>query len=181
MKFTETIIPGGYVVDLQKIGDERGFFARAFCKKEFEENQLESDVVQANLSYNTNEGTLRGLHFQTAPVLETKFIRCIRGSILDVIVDLRADSPTFLQHLKVELNSENRKALFLPAMVAHGFQTLSDDTEVMYLVSGFYSPEHERGLRADDPVLSIDWPLPITCQSDKDANWPLITPDTRSF
>lgn len=176
MIFTDTAISGATIVDLEKIGDERGFFARIFCQNEFDTHKLASTVVQSNLSYNTQAGTVRGLHYQIAPALETKLVRCIRGRVIDVIVDLRPDSPSYLQHIEVELTSTNRRALYVPALVAHGFQTLCDDTELMYMVSGAYSPQHERGLRADDPALSIDWPLPIKVQSDKDAAWPLITP-----
>ncbi len=178
MEFQTTRIDGAYLVDLKKIGDERGFFARAFCQHEFEAQHLNSNVVQANMSFNSAKGTVRGMHYQVAPALETKLVRCIRGSIVDTIVDMRPDSPTYLNHLTVELDAENRRALFVPAMCAHGFQTLEDDTEVMYLVSGFYTPDCERGLRADDPALNIAWPLPVANRSDKDAQWPLIKNST---
>lgn len=178
MEFQTTRIDGAYLVDLKKIGDERGFFARAFCQHEFEAQHLNGNVVQANMSFNSAKGTVRGMHYQVAPALETKLVRCIRGSIVDTIVDMRPDSPTYLNHLTVELDAENRRALFVPAMCAHGFQTLEDDTEVMYLVSGFYTPDCERGLRADDPALNIAWPLPVANRSDKDAQWPLIKNST---
>ena len=174
MNFKETKLKGAFIVDLAKIEDERGFFARAFCKKEFKTLGMNGDVVQANMSFNTYAGTLRGMHYQVDPAPETKLVRCIRGSIVDVIVDLRADSPTFLKHISVELTAENRTALFVPANFAHGFQTAEDDTEVIYLVSGYYTPECERGLRHDDPALSIEWPHPVEHLSDKDKQWPLL-------
>lgn len=181
MIFTSTPIAGSYIIDLDKISDDRGFFARAFCQKEFTDNQINGNVVQTNLSFNTTKGTVRGMHFQVAPALETKLVRCIRGSIVDVIVDMRPESATYLQHYKMELNCENRRALFVPAMVAHGFQTLVDNSEIMYHVSGFYTPALERGLRADDPALGVDWPLPIVIQSDKDERWPLISPGSEHY
>lgn len=174
MKITPTAIDGAFIVDITKIGDDRGFFARIFCRDTFEKEGLNGDVVQANLSFNAEKATVRGLHYQVEPALETKFVRCTSGSVADVMVDLRPDSPTYLQHQIIELSSENRRALFVPAMVAHGFQTLSDNTEFLYMVSGVYSPENERGLRADDPALGIDWPLPILNRSLKDEVWPLL-------
>lgn len=174
MKFTETALEGAWIVDLERLEDERGFFARSFCRKELDQLGMNSDVVQANISFNTNKGTLRGMHFQVAPALETKLVRCIRGSIIDIVVDMRECSPTYRQHIAVELTAENRRALFVPAHFAHGFQTLEDNTEVMYLVSGFYTPDCERGLRFNDPVLNIQWPLPVDHLSDKDAQWPLL-------
>ncbi|MFK7997009.1 MAG: dTDP-4-dehydrorhamnose 3,5-epimerase [Granulosicoccus sp.] len=175
MKFQKTPIEGVYVVDLNRLEDERGFFARAFCQAEFEEHGLNSNIVQANTSFNRYAGTLRGMHYQVAPALETKFVRCIRGAIHDVIVDLRPDSPTYREHFGIDLTADNRTALFVPANFAHGFQTLEDDSEVFYLVSGAYTPECERGLRHDDPMLSIQWPRAVSSQSEKDANWPLLT------
>ena len=176
MKFIDTGLAGAYIVELDKLSDGRGFFARAYCQKEFESHGIDNAIVQANLSFNETKGTRRGLHYQSAPALESKFIRCISGSIIDVLVDVRPHSPTYLQHIKVELNADNRRALFAPAMFAHGFQTLADNTEILYMVSGFYSAENECGLHADDPSLGIDWPLPVTVQSDKDSQWPLIKP-----
>ena len=176
MKFIETALAGAYIVELDRISDGRGFFARAYCQQEFESQGIENAIVQANLSFSEIKGTRRGLHYQTAPALENKFVRCISGGIMDVLVDLRPGSPTYLQHLKIELNEDNRLAMFVPAMFAHGFQTLADETEILYMVSGFYSAENECGLRADDPSLGIDWPLPVTVQSEKDNQWPLIKP-----
>lgn len=174
MIFTKTALAGAVIVDLNRIEDERGFFARAFCQNEFDNASLNGTVVQANMSFNQHAGTIRGMHYQVAPALETKFVRCIRGSIVDVIVDLRADSSTYLQHIAVELSAENRTALFVPANFAHGFQTLQDDSEVLYMVSGFYTPECERGLRHNDPALGINWPSPVEHISDKDGKWPLL-------
>ena len=174
MQFTATELEGAMIVDLQRLEDERGFFARSFCRREFEQLAMNSDVVQANVSYNVNKGTLRGMHYQVAPAPETKLVRCTRGSIVDVIVDMRESSPTYRQHIQVELTAQNHRALFVPANFAHGFQTLEDDSEVMYLVSGFYTPECERGLRFNDPALNIQWPVPVEHISDKDRQWPLL-------
>lgn len=174
MNFKETELKGAFIVDLARIEDERGFFARVFCKDEFAESGLNSDVVQANMSFNVYAGTLRGMHYQVDPAPETKLIRCVRGSIVDVIVDLRPDSPTYLQHIQITLTAENRTALFVPANFAHGFQTLEDNSEVLYLVSGMYTPSCERGLRFDDPALAIPWPLSTKHISAKDKQWPLL-------
>jgi len=171
MKFTETKIDGVYVVELEPIGDERGFFARSFCSKEFAEMGLDDNFVQCNFNFNQAAGTLRGLHFQIDPAREAKLVRCTRGAIVDVALDLRESSSTYLQHVMVELNADNRKALYVPKHFAHGFQTLVDDTEVTYQVSEFYAPEAERGLRFDDPKLAIRWPKEATNLSPKDANW----------
>jgi dTDP-4-dehydrorhamnose 3,5-epimerase len=176
MQFTPTPLAGACIIDLQRLEDERGFFARAFCQREFEELGINSSVVQANVSFNRCKGTLRGMHYQVAPALETKLVRCTRGAIIDVIVDLREDSSTYLQHITVELNAENHRALFVPENFAHGFQTLEDNTEVMYMVSGFYTPTCERGLRYSDPLLGIDWPATVVHLSDKDSQWPLLQP-----
>lgn len=172
MRFIETGLDGAWIVELEERVDERGFFARAFCQAEFEEHGIEADVRQANVSYNHLAGTLRGMHYQVPPAAETKFIRCVNGAIHDVIVDLRPDSPTYLQHVGVELSATNRRALYVPGLFAHGFLTLTDDAEVLYLVGEFYTPGHERGIRHDDPALKIDWPRPVTVISDKDASWP---------
>lgn len=174
MIFTPTPIPDVFIVDLEPRQDDRGFFARAFCREEFAAAGLEPHVEQANISFNYRAGTLRGMHFQVAPHAETKLIRCTRGAIVDTIVDMRSGSPTRLQHVSVELSAENRRALFAPAYFAHGYQTLEDDTEVTYMVSGAYAPDAERGLRHDDPALGLSWPLPVTDTSPKDAAWPLL-------
>lgn len=165
---------GAFIVDLDRISDERGFFARSFCVDEMSGAGLISDVVQCNLSFSKEKGTIRGMHYQQDPAPETKLVRCTSGAIVDIIVDLRSDSPTFMQHVAVELTAENRQALFVPRYFAHGFQTLQDNTEVMYLVSERYTPASEAGLRHDDPALGLNWPLPVSALSDKDANWPLI-------
>lgn len=174
MQFTATKLDGAFIVELDRIEDERGFFARSFCRRELDQLGMNSDVVQANVSFNKNKATLRGMHYQVAPAPETKLVRCTRGAIVDIIVDMRDTSPTYRQHIAVELSADNHRALFVPANFAHGFQTLQDDSEVMYLVSGYYTPECERGLRFNDPALDIQWPLAVEHISDKDANWPLL-------
>lgn len=174
MKFTETSLKGAYVIDLDLRSDHRGFFARIFCQQELKEYGLNSNIVQCNLSFNREKGTLRGLHYQKPPVTEAKLIRCVRGAIYDVIVDMRPDSPTYLQSFGVELSADNRRALYIPEMFAHGYQTLEDGTEALYSVSEFYTPCAESGLRYDDPVLGIDWPLPAVEVSEKDLSWPLL-------
>ena len=178
MRFTETKLAGAYIVDLSPHADERGFFARTFDAKLFEERGINPVIAQANLSYNRHKGTLRGMHMQVAPALESKFIRCVRGALYDVIVDMRPDSPTYLEHIGVELTAENRRALFVPESFAHGFQTLADETDAFYEVGQFYTPGTERGFRHDDPAFGIEWPLPVTTISDKDASWDLLKPET---
>ncbi|MCD0162676.1 dTDP-4-dehydrorhamnose 3,5-epimerase [Deinococcus sp. 6YEL10] len=175
MIFRETALPGAFTVDIQEHRDERGLFARTFCAQEFEAHGLNPLTVQTNLSFNARAGTLRGLHYQLPPAAETKLVRCTRGAVLDVIVDLRPESPTYLQHVAVELSADNRRALFVPQRFAHGYQTLTDDAEVSYQVSEYYQPGAERGLRFDDPALGIRWPLPPGAVSVKDAAWPLLT------
>lgn len=175
MIFNETSIQGVYVIDLEQLQDDRGFFARTFCKQEFEERGLQPVVAQCSLSFNYKKGTLRGIHFQIPPVTEAKLVRCTQGAIYDVIVDLRVGSPTYLSHLATELTAENRRLLYVPEMFAHGFQTLTDDTEVAYQITEFYTPGYARGLRYNDPKLAIDWPLPVTTISNKDTNWPLLS------
>jgi len=171
MKFESTEIAGLYTIDLHKIEDERGFFARAFCKEEFESMDLEPNVIQANMSFNKVAGTIRGMHFQQSPYQETKFIRCLSGSIYDVVIDLRKDSSTYLKTFGIELTSENRTALFIPKDFAHGFITLQDNTEVMYLVSQMYVPGAEKGIRWNDPQFAIKWPIEPIKISAKDASW----------
>lgn len=174
MRFTETALSGAYTVDLEPHRDDRGFFARAFCANEFAEHGLKAETAQANLSYNHRRGTVRGMHFQVPPATETKFIRCLRGAIYDVIVDLRAGSDTYGQWVGVELTEDNGRALYVPELFAHGFQTLADDTLVYYQVGEFYTPGTERGLRHNDPALGIAWPEAAKVISDKDASWPLL-------
>lgn len=158
VRFTETIVQGAYIVDIEPIEDERGFFARAWCQDEFGERGLCSTFVQCNISWNTKQGTLRGMHYQAEPYQETKLVRCTRGAIYDVVVDLRPDMSTFKKWAAVELSADNRRMLYVPEGVAHGFQTLTDDTEVFYLMSVFFHPECSRGVRWDDPAFGIRWP-----------------------
>ena len=172
MIFSPTPIPGAFIVDLELKSDDRGFFARAFCAAEFEAHALDPAVSQCNMSYNHRRGTLRGLHYEGTSA--TKFFRCLRGAVFDVIVDMRPDSPTFLEHFGIELSDDNRRALYVPPVCGHGYQALTDGAEVIYHVSEPYAPDRERGLRYDDPVLAIRWPLPVSVISDKDRSWPLI-------
>ena len=174
MIFTRTDIEGVAIIDLDLKGDDRGFFARTFCREEFMAHGLEPLVEQCNVAYNHKKGTLRGMHMQIAPHPEAKYVRCIRGAILDIIVDMRPGSPTRLQHVAVELSADNRRGLYIPPYFAHGYQTLTDDTEVTYQVSGAYASAAERGLRHDDPALGLSWPLPVAVISDKDRSWPLL-------
>lgn len=174
MIFTSTKLPGAFIIDLEEKSDARGFFARTFCADEFTDHGLKPTVAQCNLSFNHKKGTLRGMHYQILPAAETKLIRCTQGAIYDVIVDMRPESPTYLSHIGVELTAENRRALYVPEMFAHGYQALTDSAEVVYQVGEFYTPGYERGLRYDDPILGISWPLNATEMSDKDRNWPLL-------
>jgi len=171
MLFTETTLRGAFIVDLEPIEDDRGYFARAFCKHEFEAHGLNTVIAQANVAYNTRSGTVRGMHFQYPPAAESKFVRCTRGAILDAIVDLRPESETYLQHVAVELSAGSGRALYVPERFAHGYQTIEDETETSYLVGEFYSPENEGGLPYDDLRLGLEWPLPVTELSDKDRSW----------
>jgi dTDP-4-dehydrorhamnose 3,5-epimerase len=172
VRLVPTEVSGAYIVELEERMDERGFFARAFCVDEFGAVGLETKVAQANISYNRHAGTIRGLHWQAAPALEAKYFRCTRGAAHHVAVDVRPDSSTYLRHVAVELSASNRVGLAVPPECATGYQALEDDTEVFYLVSGPYSPEHERGLRYDDPALGITWPRPLVDTSEKDRSWP---------
>lgn len=168
MIFSETKLAGAYVVDIDPQKDNRGHFARVFCEDEFSTHGLEFSVVQASLSFNAKRGTLRGLHFQYPPAAETKYVRCIRGALVDVIVDLRPESMTYLDHLLIELSAENGRGLYIPERFAHGFITLQDDTEVSYFIGNAYTPAAQGALRYDDPHLAIDWPLPVSSISDRD-------------
>ena len=174
MIFTETHLAGSFVIELERREDDRGFFARTFCQNEFEEHGLEPVIAQANLAFNKRRGTLRGMHFQFPPAAETKLVRCTRGAILDIIVDLRPESQTYLEHVAVELSADNAVALYVPKRFAHGYQVLEDATETSYQVGEFYTPGAEGGLRYDDPALGLSWPLPVTEISDKDAAWALL-------
>ena len=178
MKFTGTPLKGACVIELEKRGDERGFFARFFCEREYQQHGLNHKIVQINNSFSKHRGTLRGMHYQLPPRAEDKIFRCLRGAIFDAIIDLRPDSPTFLKHFTVELTAENRAMLYIPKGFAHGFMTLTDDTETLYLVTEFYSPECERGIRYNDPMFGICWPLEPVVISDKDRNLPDFNPAT---
>lgn len=172
MIFRELQLPGAFVIEPERLEDERGFFARAFSKDEFAARGLDPTVVQCSLSFNRRRGTLRGMHYQVAPAEEAKLVRCVRGAIHDVIVDLRAGSPTFRRHAAARLDADNRLALYVPPGFAHGFQTLADDTELYYQMSAAYSPEHARGFRHDDPEVGIAWPLPVAVISERDRGLP---------
>lgn len=174
MRFIETSLQGAFVVELEERADARGFFARTFCAREFEEHGLKPAVAQCNMAYNYKKGTMRGLHYQTAPATEAKLVRCTHGAVYDVIVDLRPNSPTYLRYIGVELSGSNRLALYVPELFAHGYLTLTDDAEMFYQVSEFYTPGTEQGLRYDDPALNIKWPVPVEIISDKDAAWTLL-------
>ena len=172
MILTETRLKGAYVVDLQRIGDKRGFFARAWCQEEFRGHTLNPRLVQANVAFSPRRGTLRGMHYQVAPHEEAKLVRCTMGAIWDVMIDLRPDSPTHTQWVSAELTAHNRRMLYVPAGFAHGYLTLSDDAEVFYQTSEFYVPAAARGVRYDDPVFGITWPTEIQVISDADQSWP---------
>jgi dTDP-4-dehydrorhamnose 3,5-epimerase len=174
MIFTETKLKGAYIIDIERREDSRGFFARAFCQKEFEAHGLKPVIAQANVAYNHLKGTMRGMHFQYPPVAETKLVRCTRGGIIDIIVDLRPESPTYLEHVAVELSEDNNRALYVPERFAHGYQVLRDKTETSYQVGEFYAPGAESGLHYNDPRLGLEWPLPVSVISDKDKEWKFL-------
>src|SRR5438309_2699615 len=161
MIFIETKLKGAFILDVDRREDNRGFFARVFCQREFAMHGLKPLIAQANVAYNFKKGTLRGMHFQFPPAAETKLVRCTRGAILDIIVDLRPESPTYLQHTAVELNEDNGRALYVPERFAHGYQALQDKTETSYQVGEFYMPGTEGGLMYNDPQLGLAWPLPV--------------------
>jgi dTDP-4-dehydrorhamnose 3,5-epimerase len=172
--FTETKLSGAFIIDLERREDERGFFARAFCQNEFADHGLNPVIAQANVGFNRQRGCLRGMHFQYPPAAETKVVRCTRGAVLDIIVDLRPESPTYLEHVSVELTADNHRAIYIPERFAHGYQALEDETETSYQVGEFYTPGVEGGLRYDDPALGLTWPLPVSVISEKDSAWPLL-------
>jgi dTDP-4-dehydrorhamnose 3,5-epimerase len=174
MIFLETSLKGAFILDLERREDSRGFFARVFCQREFAEYGLKPLIAQANVAFNKHKGTVRGMHFQFPPAAETKLVRCTRGAILDIIVDLRPESPTFLDHVAVELTADNHRALYVPERFAHGYQVLQGGTETSYQVGEFYTPAAEGGLRYDDPGLGLAWPLPVTEISPKDGAWELL-------
>ena len=171
MIFPETKLKGAFILDLERRDDERGFFARAFCQKEFADHGLKPVIAQANIAFNKRKGTLRGMHFQYPPHAESKLVRATRGAIVDIIVDLRPESPTYLQHVEVELSADNHRALYVPERFAHGYQALEDATETSYQVGEFYAPGTEGGLSPFDPRLGLKWPLPVSVISPKDAAW----------
>ena len=174
MRFIATELEGAWVIDPEPSEDSRGLFARTFCAQEFRDHSLVDGFVQCNTSWNLSKGTVRGLHYQLPPCAEVKLVRCTSGSIWDLIVDLRRGSPTYLHHYGVQLTARNRRALYIPEMFAHGFQTLEDNTEVFYQMSEFYAPKLARGLRYDDPKLGVNWPVPVSAISDKDLTWALL-------
>ena len=175
MRFIQTPLAGAYLVEPELIADERGFFARSYCRDEFTAKGLNPNLAQCNISYNKLRGTLRGMHFQKAPHAETKLVRCTQGAIYDVIIDLRSDSRTFAKWFGVELTAENRNALYVPEDFAHGFITLKDDTEVLYQMSEFFHAEYAAGVRWDDPVFSIQWPVEVKVISERDQNYPAFS------
>jgi len=171
MKFVETRLKGAFIIELERREDERGFFARAFCQREFAAHGLNPTIAQSNIAFNLRKGTLRGMHFQYPPAAETKLVRCTRGEIIDVIVDLRPESPSYLQHVSVSLGERNMRALYVPGRFAHGYQVLEDNTDTSYQVGEFYTPETEGGLLYNDPRLGIEWPLPVSVISAKDQQF----------
>jgi len=172
MRFNETELCGAWLIEPEPARDERGFFARTFCAREFTDRGLTSCFVQHNTSHSGTRGTLRGMHFQRAPHAEVKVVSCLKGALWDVIIDLRPESPTYRRWQGFELTADNRRQLYVPEGFAHGFQTLCDDTEAGYLISAFYAPEAADGVRHDDPAFAIAWPLPVSVISEKDAAWP---------
>lgn len=176
MRFLETEIPGAFSIEVEERTDDRGFFARTFCQHEFAARGLTTAVAQCNIAFNHTTGTVRGMHYQAVPAAEAKLIRCVRGAIWAVVLDVRPDSPAFCRWAAVELTAENHRALYLPELCAAGYQTLADNSEVFYQMSAFYAPACERGVRHDDPAFGIRWPLPVSAISAKDAGWPAFTP-----
>ncbi|NBJ15351.1 MAG: dTDP-4-dehydrorhamnose 3,5-epimerase [Dehalobacter sp. 4CP] len=172
MIFKETKLPGAFLIEIDPLHDERGFFARTWCSQEFSERGLNPNLAQCSISYNYSKGTLRGMHFQTHPYEEAKLVRCTKGRIFDVIVDLRSSSSTYKQWLGVEISVENRNMLYVPEGFAHGFQTLEDETEVFYQITQYYHPDHASGFKYDDTSFNIQWPLPISSISVRDSSYP---------
>lgn len=172
MRFRELGLPGAWIVEPEILEDDRGFFARTWCQREFAAQGLDAKLVQCSISYNRRKGTLRGMHYQITPSTEAKLVRCTAGAIYDVALDLRRDSPTFKQWRSAELSASNRRALYIPAGLAHGFLTLCDDTEVFYQMTDFFAPEHARGVRWDDPAFGIHWPGEVVVISERDRTYP---------
>jgi dTDP-4-dehydrorhamnose 3,5-epimerase len=175
MIFGTTRFDGAWLIDIEPREDRRGFFARTWCRQELAAQGLDTEVAQESLSYNLHRGTVRGLHFQRSPHEETKIVRCTRGAIFDVIVDLRPRSPTYLKWQGFELTAENRRAIYIPKGFGHGFQSLTDDAEIAYQISAFYAPEAAAGFRYDDAAFGVAWPLPVTIISEHDLGWPAFT------
>lgn len=172
MIFRESKLRGVFEIEIERHVDERGFFARTWCKKEFEEHALDSRVAQSSISFNARRGTLRGVHYQAAPCAETKIVRCTQGSVYDVVLDLRGDSPTFKKWISVILSAEQRNMIYIPEGCAHGFLTLADNTEVQYQMTEFFAPESARGVRWDDPAFGITWPEKVEVISERDRTYP---------
>ncbi len=172
MEFTETRLAGAFILDMERREDPRGFFARVFCVREFDAKGLSPHIAQCSMSFSRRKGTIRGMHWQDPPMAEVKIIRCTRGALLDVIVDLRPGSPTRLQHISVELSENNGRMLYIPEGFAHGFQTLADETEAFYQMTQFFAPECARGARWNDPAFGINWPLRDPILSERDRSWP---------
>lgn len=172
MQFHRTGLNGAWLIQSEPVHDKRGYFARTFCCREFAEHTLETEYVQHSTSFSKRRGTIRGMHFQRPPHAETKIVSCLSGALWDVIIDLRPESPTFCHWIGLELSAANRNQLYIPKGFAHGFQTLTEDTEVGYLISEFYAPHASTGVRYDDPVFAIRWPLPVSLISEKDRAWP---------
>jgi dTDP-4-dehydrorhamnose 3,5-epimerase len=174
MKFSERRVKGAWVIEPTPHEDARGRFMRAWCLREFTEHAIDFIPLQANMGFSVHKGTIRGLHYQVAPALEAKLVRCTRGAIFDVVVDLRPSSPTFRSWCGTCLNADNGRMLYVPEGCAHGCQSTEDRTEIYYMTSAFYSPSESRGIRYDDPALGIRWPLPVSSISDQDRSWPLV-------
>jgi dTDP-4-dehydrorhamnose 3,5-epimerase len=176
MIFTETAISGAFIVDLERMEDERGFFARSFCQQEFRDHGLQTEIAQSNVSFNLIQGTIRGMHLQIAPRAEAKLVLCTRGAVHDVIVDLRPDASTYCKWIAVRMTEDDGRALYIPEGIAHGFQTLRDNTELFYQMFTSYASDWQRGVRWDDPAFGIDWPLPDPIMSERDRTYPLFDP-----
>jgi len=172
MIFIETKLRGAYVIEIESLKDERGFFARTFCVREFEKHFLNPRLVQCSISFNYSKGTLRGMHYQKPPCAEAKLVRCTRGAIYDVIIDLRPDSRTFKEHFAIRLDADNRRMLYIPEGTAHGFLTLEDNSEIFYQMSEFYSPQHAAGFRWNDPMFNVEWPMEPVVISERDNSYP---------
>lgn len=181
MKFIPTILTGAYIIEPTPFIDERGFFARTYCKKEFEQIGFKGEWVQLNHSITNSKGTIRGMHFQNPPFSEVKMVKCIAGAVFDVIIDLRKNSPTFLKWFGAELSAGNKKMMFIPEGFAHGFQALTDDCGLIYHHSNFYTPGAEGGIKYDEPLVNIEWPLSISSISDRDKNHPYLTKDFKGI